>query len=202
MKPIYKLILPDNNEILLYSGLGLGLLVFNNIQKYWAYFSSDTSFDNVVQYNNIALMLQQFLINIELKIDPRLADFTAWMIIGFISIIVVMGAQKVLGDSERDIEQANKLGKTRFGRIVKTETTYRIALRLAGIVLTLIWFRLFFGAIFNALSNLFFEASVNILGLQAILILYTTLLTGLGLYIFAICFRLVTLKIRVFSQNT
>ena len=202
MKPIYKLILPDKNEILLYSGIGFALLVFNNFQKYWAYLSDGASFDSVVAYNNLALMLEQFLINIELRIDPRLADFTIWMIIGFVSIMIVMGAQKVLGDSERDIEQATKLSKTRFGRIVKAETTYRIALRLAGIILTLIWFRLFFGAIFNALSNLFFEASVNILGLQAILILYTTLLTGLGLYVFAICFRLVTLKIRVFSQNT
>ena len=108
-------------------------------------------------------------------------------------------AQKVLGDSSEEIRRASMLRKTQYKKMVTQETAYRLALRIAGILLFLIWFRLFFGSIFSGLSDLFLDASLNLLSLQVIYLPFTVIFAGLGIYVFAICARLIALKIRVFS---
>lgn len=199
MSPIKKLIKPDTTEIILYLGIGFGMLVVNNIQKFWSYLSSGADIEQVITYSDAAFEVQQKLLDLEAGIDPRLADFTVWMIIGVLSISTVFIAQKVLGDSSEEIRRASMLRKTHYKKIVTQETAYRLALRIAGILLFLIWFRLFFGSIFSRLSDLFLDASLNLFSLQVIYLPFTVIFAGLGIYVFAICARLIALKIRVFN---
>lgn len=201
MRPIIKLIKPDLTEVVLYVSIGFGLLVLNNLQKFWAYLSSGVSFDEAFAYNDLALQLQNKMLEFESSIDPRLADFTVWMIIGVISISVILIAQKVLGDTTDELKQVSKLRKTRFGGIVTHEAAYRFALRAAGLILITIWFRMFFGFLFSNLSQVFFESCINILNIKSLLLIISTvMISGLGIYIFAICLRLMTLRIRIFSN--
>lgn len=199
MRPIIKLLKPDYSEIALYSSIGFALLVVGNIQRLWDYTTGGLDAELAFSYTSVAGRLQEKLLTFEAGIDPRFADFTAWLVVGLLAVVLISVGQKFIELGGEDIKTTKKLKNTKFHKTQKQESITRWLLRFAGIILLIIWTRLFFGFAYLEISEIFFNAAVDILDVYSLIaIIYTIFLTGFGLYVFAICARLIALRIRIF----
>jgi hypothetical protein len=202
MRPIIKLIKPDLTEFSLYVAVGFGILVLSNIQKLYDYFAAGVSFETIRYTNDFAYEIESRLLGLEAKIDPRFADFTVWLIVGFISVMVMLYAQRVIQEAEEERIYAKLIKDNRTKKHQITDYLMRVAVRTTGLILLFMWLRIYFGAVFVTLSKSFFENATKLPSPVALLvILVSVLLSAVCLYAFAICFRLIALKTRVFTNR-
>lgn len=201
MQPLIKLIKPTVSEAILFLTVGASLLFVSNYKRFWDFLSNGVSINDVTdQTENIALGLQNSLLNVEAHIDPRFADFTVWMIIGAVSIMTVLFLQHLLEDTTEEIEYTHKIRNESYK--VREWTSYlsKATLRLAGVFLLIFILRIYLGAVFSELSDAFFISLAKPASIMSwVTIAITIVFSAIGLYAMAICLRLITLRIRVFG---
>lgn len=199
MQRLVKLILPEKTEIFLFLSLGLALLLLSNVQRLWNFLSGGVDFNRVGHIDEYAVVAQGKLFGIENSIDPRFADFTVWLIVGFVTIVFILLSQAILERVNSEKEDVSRISNKKQHNLEIEQYALRVMLRVAGVVTLVLWTRLFFGIIFPQLSMTFFLAATDITyWLSWAEIVYSIVMTGVSLYVFIVCLRLSTQKIRLF----
>jgi hypothetical protein len=198
-KEIKTLILPTKSELLLYGAAALFLLVAQNISRYWSYFSG-VKFEEVKNANTASGQVQYWILNTEAKIDPRIADFFVWMLLGMIAISLVLFVQSNLrnANDERTLLEHMRNTKTKTHEL---EVFFlKVATRVAAAIGLLIYLRIFLGSINPSLMSLFFTSSLSLNEIASWLWLVVSIaLFAAALYVFAILGRTMFLKTRVIN---
>ncbi len=202
MRPLIKLIKPDLYEFMLYMAMGLVLLLISGYGMIYQYYANGLSAESVLLNNNFALMVQQRILGLESLIDPRIADFTAWLVIGFISVGVILLAQNTIEVFEEEATNVRLIRNKDTKKRQIIDDVSNLGVRLSGIFLLFIWVKIFFGAIYSLLSEMFAKSAIELPALSAFLYFFGSIvLMAISLYAFAICFRLIALKTRVFKYG-
>lgn len=200
MSPIVRLLVPQKLEVALYSALGFAVLVGLNAYKLWSYYISSVSFSEIEKVRDFASIAYYRVLEWEMLIDPRLADFSAWVVVGGIAMAIVLVAQNVINDAETEHAIEKNARTDRLKTVERRDFVMRWLFRVSGVVLLLVWLRIFFGSVLKFMSVLFFYGVANLN--QPISYWYIALsivTVGLGLYIIAVCTRLIFLRIRLFE---
>jgi hypothetical protein len=199
LNEIKTLILPAKSEILLYSATALFLLIAQNISRYWSYFSG-VKFEEVKNASSASGQLQYWILNSEAQIDPRIADFLVWMLLGMVAISLVLFIQSNIrnANDERTLLEHMRSPKTKTHEL--EVFSLKIATRVAAFIGLLVYVRIFLGSINPALTSLFFTSSLSLNDVASWLwLVVSTALFALALYVFAVFGRVLFLKSRVFG---
>lgn len=198
MKEIQKLIIPDKIEALLYLVVGFVLLLALNIKKFWLYLGG-TDVEQLKYSELVNPTVQNFIFKLDNDIIPRVADFIVWMAIGVILFLVVTFVLAAINSTKEQISLAEYINKPKNNRETVNRLV-RLAIRVFGVVSALIWLNVFFIKLLPDLTKLFFTSILSLNDPASWLwLLVTTLASAAGLYLFAIIFRFIALKARVFS---
>ena len=190
--------MPEKDEVLLYLVVALGVLLVINAKRLWELLYAGVSLDELIQTNDVSWQVQSFLYSVEAAIDPRLADFTVWMIIGILSVVTIIFAQHVIEDTTQEIRLSQQMPTLELKAQATKDYVIKILVRLSGLALCIIWVRIFVGEVYNQLSQVFFESITSLPDVYSIIALpYTLVLTAIGIYTITICVRLIALKTRV-----
>lgn len=198
LKEIKTLILPAKSEFLLYGALSLFLLVMQNVSRYWSYFSG-VKFEEVKNASSASGQLQLWILDAEAKLDPRIADFFVWMLLGMVAISVVLFIQSNVrnANDERTLLEHMRNPKTKTHEL--EVFSLKIATRVAAFIGVIVYLRIFLGSINPSLTSLFFVSSLTLNEAASWLWLAVSIaLFALALYVFAIFGRVLFLKTRVF----
>lgn len=198
-KEIKSLLLPTKSELFFYAALAFFLLIAQNISKYWSYFSG-VKFEDLKNASSLSGQLESWILGLEAQTDPRIADFIIWMLLGMIAISAVLFVQSNLrnANDERDLLEHMRNPN---GRVHELELySLKIAVQVAGFIGLLIYARIFFGFINEALTSLFFVSSLSLNDPQSWLWLaLSVLMTMLSLYMFTLLARVAFLRTRIFN---
>lgn len=199
LREIKNLLLPSKSELLLYPALAIFLLVAQNIGRYWSYFSG-VSFEQVKNASSLGSRIEFWLLDGEAKIDPRIADFFVWMLLGMVVISVILFVQSNLrnANDERDLLEHMRNPQNRTHEL--EVFSLKIATQVAAFIGMLIYARIFLGSINTGLTSLFFASSLSLNHPVSWLWLFVSIaLLAAALYVFAILGRIMFLKTRVFN---
>ena len=196
MKEILKLLLPEKIEALFYvmiSLLCLILLSYSNLKT--NIFNYPGAPINIRQQNWLSLKVNQW----SSAIGPKAATFLVWLIIGCLIYLLI----SVIIASVRSVDE--EVGMMHYFRSVSDKKhewhvfITKAVIRLTSLIALFFWLFLFLGYINRKLVFLFNSSLLHIsqpvswLWLPFVVIIY-----ALGLYSFAVLFRLLLLKERVF----
>jgi|GEM_PF-954292 len=201
MTTVYKLIIPERLEALLY------LLFAPTILSLQSYKSIKLFLDNAT--NTVAADSGDLQIKISIwttdllnKIDPRWIDFLVWLLVGcivFMIASVIIASIKTTEDETRLLQYyRSPKGKRHEINAFVTKAT----VRMAGAIGAFLWLIVFLTYINKTLVNFFFNTLVNIkepaswLWMPIIIMMFAA-----AIYVFTIMLRLVFLKIRIFSNQ-
>lgn len=199
LKEIKTLLLPAKSEYLLYSAVAVFLLIAQNIGRYWSYFSG-VSFEEVKNASSIGGRIEFWILDAEAKIDPRIADFFVWMLLGMVAISLVLFVQSNFrnANDERDLLEHMRNPKNMAHEL--EIFSLKIATQLAAFIGLLIYLRIFLGSINPSLTTLFFTSSLSLNEPSSWLWLVVSVVAfALSLYVIAIIARVMLLKTRVFN---
>jgi hypothetical protein len=201
MKPLLKLIVPEKAEIVVFISISLLLLLIQNIKRFWVFFDG-TSIDTLTQTGGLDTQISNFFTNLEARIDPRIADFLVWVLVGsvvFALFSYVVAALKSASD-EAELVHYYKSPKGRAHEINAFIT--KVAVRLAGIIGIVIWLVIFLKNINPSLTKLFFTSATNLSDPASWLWIVLSIVMFAGsLYVFAILVRVIALKPRIFGSS-
>lgn len=194
---IKNLLLPSKSELVLYPALAIFLLVAQNISRYWSYFSG-VSFEQVKNASSLGSRLEFWLLNSEAKIDPRIADFFVWMLLGMVVISVILFAQSNLrnANDERELLEHMRNPQSRTHEL--EVFSLKVATRVAAFIALLIYVRIFLGSINASMTSLFFTSSLSLNEVSSWLwLVLSVVLFSVSLYVFVILTRVMFLRVRV-----
>ena len=201
MKPLLKLILPEKAEVVVFVSIGFLLLLAQNIKRFWVFFDG-TSVNALSETGGLDTQVSNFFINLEARVDPRVADFLVWVLVGsvvFALFSYVFAAYKSASD-EVELVHYYRSPQGRAHEINAFIT--KIAVRLAGVVGIVIWLAIFLKNINPSLTKLFFTSATTLDDPASWLwIVLSVVLFAASLYLFAILVRIIALKPRVFGSS-
>ena len=189
--------LPSKSELILYPALAVFLLVAQNVGRYWSYFSG-VSFEQVKNASSLGSRLEFWLLDNEAKIDPRIADFFVWMLLGMVVISVILFVQSNVrnANDERELLEHMKNPKSRTHEL--EVFSLKIATRVAAAIALLIYARIFLGALNAGLTGPFFTSSLSLDEISSWLwLIVSIVLFSLALYVFVVLTRVMFLRVRV-----
>ncbi|HUD03309.1 MAG TPA: hypothetical protein VMR51_00760 [Patescibacteria group bacterium] len=199
MKQYYKLLVPSWIEIILFTALGLFVLIALNAKRFWLLASGNTLnwVNNIEGTDNL---FSRFIKNNLDKINPHVIDFFVWIIIGCVVFVLVsvMIATIKSADDEVELIHYYQNPSSRIHEINAFLT--KIAVRIVGIFGLIFWTIVFIKSINISLTRHFFVSVTTLkspsswLWLVMSVILYT-----ICIYSFALLFRVIMLKPRIFS---
>lgn len=201
MKPFLKLIIPEKAELFLYASIALGVLLLENVRRFWLFFGG-TEADSLSASGGIEMQLSNWFTNAEARLDPRIADFLVWMLIGCIvfALFEYIVASIRTTDEEVELLQNTKSmrGKTQEFRTFMA----KLATRIAGVIGLLFWVVIFLRAINPALSKLFFVNATSITDpISWLWIVLSVVGMALSLYIFVVAARVIMLRPRILGES-
>lgn len=197
LREIKNLLLPSKSELLLYPALAIFLLVAQNIGRYWSYFSG-VSFEQVKNASSLGSRIEFWLLDGEAKIDPRIADFFVWMLLGMVVISVILFVQSNLrnANDERELLEHMRNPQSRTHEL--EVFSLKVATRVAAFIALLIYLRVFLGSINAALTSLFFTSSLSLNEPSSwFWLLASALLYSIAIYVFVLLTRIMFLRVRV-----
>jgi hypothetical protein len=197
MKKFYKLVIPEKVEIILFLSIALGLLLLQNIKRFWLLLQGDAVVvvENVKSIDNAASSSLTSAMN---KISPRLVDFLLWALIGcvvFVIISIVIAFIKSM-DSEAEFLHYYQSPSGRIHEINSFLT--KLGVRLIGFIGLFIWFLYFVNVVNTTLCGWFFTAIGSLGEPSSWLWLFLSIvLMAACLFLFVIFARLIALKPRI-----
>ena len=198
LKEIRTLLLPTKSELFLYPAIALLLLTFQNISRYWSYFSG-VKFEDVKNASNLGSQIEYWVLDNESKIDPRIADFIVWVLLGMAVISVILFIVNNVRKAKEEQDLLHYVQNPLTKRHELEAFSLKIAIRITAVISFLVYLRIFFGSINVALCSLFFVSSLSLNNLTSLLWLVACIvLFALAAYAFTIFARIITLKSRVF----
>lgn len=201
MKPFLKLIIPEKAELILFISLGLILLVVQDAQILWLALGGSDAV-SIDTGNNLGAHISYRYHIFEDTLDPRIADFVVWMLIGSIMFTIVsyvIAAAKSASD-EAELVHYYRSPK---GRSHELNAFFsKIAMRAVGVFGFIVWLVVFIQAINPALTKSFFVSATNLGDASSWLWLVVSVVAmAMALYVFAIFARIVALRPRVFGTS-
>ena len=199
LKELKTLLLPTKSEYFLYVAVSVFLLFVQNVARFWSYFSG-VSFEEVKNANSIGSRIEFWILDTEAKIDPRIADFTVWLLIGMVAISLVLFIQSNLrnANDERDLLEHMRNPNTKAHEL--EVFSLKIATQVAAFIGLVIYIRIFLGSINPPLTTLFFVSSLSLNQPSSWLwLLMSIAVFGLSLYVIAILARVMLLRARIFN---
>lgn len=187
----------------LYGSAGFALMLAINAGKLWSYYISSVSYDEVQKARDFSEMMYFRFLEWESYIDPRLADFTAWIVVGGIAMAILLIAQNAIEDAETEYAIEKRTNTPAFRASERRDYFLRWLFRFSGVILMLVWLRVFFESTLGLASALFFYGAANLDRWSSIWNLSLSIfLSAVGIYGVAVCARLIMLRIRVFEVET
>jgi hypothetical protein len=199
LREIKTLILPTKSEYILYPALALFLLIAQNVGRYWSYFSG-VSFEQVKNANSVGGQIEYWVLNAESKLDPRIADFFVWMLLGMVAISLVLFIQSNFrnANDERNLLEHMRSPKNKAHEL--EVFSLRIATQVAAFIGLLIYLRIFLGSINTSLTSLFLTSSLSLTDPASWLWLVVSIVAfAFSLYVFTLLARVMLLKARILN---
>lgn len=201
MKPFVKLIVPEKAEIFLYVSIGLGVLLLENVRRFWLYFGGREA-DTLSETGGIEMQLSNWFTNAEARLDPRIADFLVWMLIG---CIVFALFEYIVASIRTTDEEVTLLQNTKSARSKTQEfRTFmaKLATRIAGVIGLLFWTVIFLRGVNPSLSKLFFVNATSITDpISWLWIALSVVAMAASLYAFVIAVRVIMLRPRILGES-
>lgn len=204
MKPFVKLVVPEPVEILLFIAMALGLLLLQSAKRFWDFYVHGIGIGSVAfdASGGLDTIVRSWYLRMEQHLDPRFADFAVWIMVGCVvfTIITYISSAVRNADEEVHVLRNYRVSKNRVREF--DVFIARVALRLTGIMMLLIWATVFLGEINPTFTQLFFYSIVTLGAKFSWLWLAVSVVAmTLSIYMFAIILRIVALRPRVFGES-
>jgi hypothetical protein len=199
MKQLFRLVIPKKAEVFVFISGGLLLLLLQNIKHIWSTLSGGAA---VLDPNTLGTgnTFVNHLKSLEGQINPRLVDFTVWLLLGCFAYIVISFLVALLKSADDEVELIHyyKFPKGRSHEINAFLT--KLALRFAGLLGIVVWLSIFLKTVNPYLTQLFFTSTTLNEPASWLWLPYALVFYAASLYLFAVLIRLVFLKPRVFGE--
>jgi hypothetical protein len=196
-----RLIIPEKAEAVFFVVLGLITMIVLNIQRLLL-LMGDVSVTEVKNAFAFDTRIANALVGFESGLDPRFVDIAVWMLVGlatFIGISFFIGWWHSFRQEVSVVEYYRHPKSFHAGHEVNAFLA-RGAVRAFGVIGLILWLFLFFADIVSGLSVLFIGALTNISEPSSWLwLVLCPVFCAVGLYVFAILLRMITLRSRVFG---
>lgn len=201
MRPFLKLVIPEKAESVLFISLSLVLLVLQNIKLLWLSLGGNDA-ASLSTTSDLSEVVSSHYLTFEANLDPRIADFIVWMLVGSIVFALFSYLMAVLKSTSDEVELVHYYRSPK-GRAHEVNVFIsKFAMRAVGVFGLLVWTVLFLKSINPTFTKLFFTSVTTLndpaswlwLGLSIVVM-------AIALYVFAICARIIVLRPRVFGSG-